>query len=315
MLIVPLLLCAQEQKPCWLRDGASPAPATAYLLCEQGGLWTTADAGATWASLSTGSTERHRAFAWLDTIRGIAVGNGGMILATGDGGKTWQPRVSGVKENLMDVTSVGESVWISGYQGVVLHSADGGKSWTRQPTQTSMTLEGIFFLDQDHGWSVGWSGTILRTVNGGQTWTTIKTTAQWSLTAICFTDVNNGWVAGFSGQLLRSKDGGVTWTALKSPVSSSLTSIAFDHAGRGWITYDDGLLVSQDKGDTWTPVSVGGRHFLGKLLPVGQALWAIGQSVIFEQSGNGMEWKQNPNLVTDRTVSTAAAVAGKTTGK
>ena len=97
MLIVPLLLCAQEQKPCWLRDGASPAPATAYLLCEQGGLWTTADAGATWASLSTGSTERHRAFAWLDTIRGIAVGNGGMILATGDGGKTWQPRVSGVK--------------------------------------------------------------------------------------------------------------------------------------------------------------------------------------------------------------------------
>src|SRR5664279_1151534 len=99
LLILPLLLSAQEKKPCWLRDAMSPAPATAYLLCEQGGLWATTDTGATWSPLTTGSTEKHRAFTWLDSKRAIAVGNGGMILATADAGKTWQPRESGVKDH------------------------------------------------------------------------------------------------------------------------------------------------------------------------------------------------------------------------
>jgi photosystem II stability/assembly factor-like uncharacterized protein len=312
LLILPLLLGAQEKKPCWLRDAASPAPATAFLLCEQGGVWKTANAGASWTSLNTGSTERHRAFAWLDSRHGIAVGNGGMILATEDGGKTWQPRVAGVKDHLTDVTFVGQSAWIAGYQGVILHSADGGKTWARQPAGTSMTLEGIFFLDQDHGWAAGWSGTILRTTDGGKTWTPSKATAQWTLTAIYFRDAANGWIAGFGGQLLHSKDGGVSWTAQKSPVNSSLTSIAFDHAGRGWITYDDGLLVSDDRGESWKEVPAGGRYFLGKLLAVDQTLWAIGQSVILQQSGTGKEWQKNPNLVTDRTVSEAEAVSART---
>ena len=315
LLILPILLCAQEKKPCWLRDATSPAPATAYLLCEQGGIWSTTDSGATWVPLSTGSTEHHRAFAWLDAKRGVAVGNGGMVLATEDGGKTWQPRVSGVKEHLMDVAFVGESGWIVGYQGVILHSVDGGKTWARQATQTSMTLESVFFLDKDHGWSVGWSGTILRTVDGGKTWSVIKVpAAQWTLTALCFTDLNNGWVTGFAGQLLRSKDGGVTWTAQKSPIQNWLTSIAFDNAGRGWITYDDGLLLSEDKGETWKPVPAGGRYFLGKLLLMDKSLWAIGQSVVLQQSGTGKEWTKNPNLVAERTL-TEAELAAKAQAK
>lgn len=312
LLTLPLLLSAQEKKPCWLRDATSPAPATAYLLCEQGGLWTTTDSGVTWVPLATGSAERHRAFAWLDAKRGIAVGNGGMVLATEDSGKMWQPRVSGIKDHLTDITFVGESGWIAGYQGVVLHSTDAGKTWVRQATHTSMTLESIFFLDKDHGWSVGWSGTILRTVDGGQNWANVKVpAAQWTLTAITFVDVNNGWLTGFAGQLLRSKDGGVTWTAQTSPVKSWLTSIAFDHAGRGWITYDDGLLLSEDHGETWKAVPAGGRYFLGKLLPMNESLWAIGQSVVLEQSGTGKDWKKNPNLVAERIVSDPAAKSPK----
>src|SRR5581483_1184093 len=129
---------------------------------EQGGIWTTTDSGATWNSFSTGVAQRHRAFAWLDTKHGIVVGNDGTILATEAGGKTWQPRTSGVKEHLMDITFIGNSGWIAGYQGVILHSDDGGKTWTRQRSTTTLTLESLFFLDKDHGWAAGWSGTILR---------------------------------------------------------------------------------------------------------------------------------------------------------
>jgi len=314
--IFTVLACAQDKKPCWLRDATSPAPATAYLLCEQGGLWITTDSGTTWLPLSTGSIERHRAFAWLDAKRGIVIGNGGMLLVTEDGGKTWQPRQSGVKQHLMDITFVGDSGWIVGYQGVILHTTDGGKTWVRQTAKSSMTLEGIFFLDRDRGWAVGWSGTILRTTDGGRNWALIKTpAAQWTLSAICFRDANNGWATGFAGQLLRTKDGGLTWTAQVSPVRSWLTSIAFDGAGRGWITYDDGLLLSEDKGETWKQAPTDGLYFLGKLLPMGQGLWAIGQHVVLQQSGSGTEWKKNPSLVADGVIGEAAASAAKAPSK
>ena len=306
LFLLPLALAAQQpkqpaapaQKNCWLRDANSPAAATAYLLCEQGQMWVTTDAGATWAQRNTGANSRLRAFSWVDASRGLVVGNGGLLLATNDGGKTWQPRDSGVKQHLMDITFIGESGWIAGYQGVILHTTDGGKSWVRQPTDTTMTLEGIFFLDADHGWAVGWSGTILRTVDGGKTWNHVKTDAsQWSLFAACFIDANHGWVTGFAGQLLRTTDGGVTWKRQDSPVKGSLTSISFDSSKRGWITYDDGFLLSEDNGETWKPVSSGGFYFLGKLVPVGKAMWAVGQSVVLQQSGSGKEWKKINSLV------------------
>jgi photosystem II stability/assembly factor-like uncharacterized protein len=306
MFLLPLALAAQQpkqaaapvQKNCWLRDANSPAPATAYLLCEQGQMWVTTDAGATWTQRNTGAKSRLRAFSWVDASRGLVVGNGGLVLATNDGGKTWQPRDSGVEQHLMDITFVGEAGWIAGYQGLILHTTDGGKTWVRQPTGTTMTLEGIFFLDADHGWAVGWSGTILRTVDGGKTWKQVKTDAsQWSLFAACFIDVNHGWVTGFAGQLLRTTDGGVTWKRQDTPVKDSLNSISFDNSGRGWITYDDGFLLSEDKGETWKPASSGGRYFLGKLLPVGKAMWAVGQSVVLQQAGNGKEWKKINSLV------------------
>src|SRR5690242_16213400 len=79
---------------CWLRDAASPANSTVYALCEQGVLWRTTDGGAKWTSQSTGAKQPLRAMAFLDTMRGLAVGDGGVILGTDDGGKTWSARPS-----------------------------------------------------------------------------------------------------------------------------------------------------------------------------------------------------------------------------
>src|ERR1017187_27975 len=268
LFLLPLALAAQQpkqaaapvEKNCFLRDANSPAAATAYLLCEQGQMWVTTDAGATWTQRNTGANSRLRAFSWVDASRGLVVGNGGLLLATSDGGKTWQPRDSGVQQHLMDITFIGESGWIAGYQGVILHTADGGKTWARQPTGTTMTLEGLFFVDADRG-----------------------------------------WVTGFAGQILRTTDGGATWKRQDSPVKDSLTSISFDSSKRGWITYDDGLLVSEDNGETWKPVSAGGRYFLSKLLAVDKTMWAVGQSAVLRQGGNGKEWKRINSLVANGT--------------
>ena len=300
LVLLLLWTPAAQAQSCWLRDAVSPAPSTAYLLCEQGRIWATVDGGATWSARNTGAPERLRAITFLDAQRGFAIGNRGVLLATADGGRTWQPRPSGGTQHLLDITFAGDSGWIAGYSGLILHSTDAGRTWTKQTTGTTQALENIFFLDQDHGWTVGWAGTILRTTDGGKTWTQSKSdAARWSMTGVYFRDAKNGWAVGFAGQILRSRDGGLTWEPQTSPVKGTLNAVAFDSSNRGWITYDDGFLLSEDGGENWKPVKTAGRFFLGKLIAVDNSLWTIGQSVALKQTGT--EWKKIDSLVPNRT--------------
>ena len=289
-----------QDSNCWLRDGVSPAKSLVYLLCEQGGLMVTTDAGTTWSNRTTGAKGHLRNVEFSDANHGFAVGDEGLLVATADGGKTWEPRKTGVTENLTAIQFVGQSGWVTGYDGVILHSADGGLTWSSQTTGTKESLENVFFLDAEHGWAIGWAGMILRTTDGGKTWQQVRSdAAQWSLTSVFFSDANNGWVVGFSGQILRSRDGGVTWKALTSPVKSSLSSILFDSSNRGWITADDSILVSEDGGESWKDIKVDDQLFLCQLITVNGSPWAIGQLGVLKQTGQGSAWKKIESLVPD----------------
>jgi photosystem II stability/assembly factor-like uncharacterized protein len=297
-LMLPLLALASDTQHCYLRDAASPTASTAYLLCEQGLVYSTTDAGATWVSPDTGAAVNLHAVTFFDATHGIVVGDAGTLLATEDGAKTWQPRTSGSKENLLSVFTVGNQAWASGFDGALMHSADGGRTWSKQNSGTTMALESIFFLDGNHGWAVGWSGAILRTIDGGNTWQTIKTdAAEWSLATVRFFDANNGWAAGFSGQLLHSTDGGTTWKAQKSPTQSWLTAVATDRAKRLWIAADDHVLVSEDGGQNWKAIPVPTSFFVSRLFSVGNSLYGLAALGIVKQTGTGLEWKHDDTFV------------------
>lgn len=296
--MLPLLVLASDTQHCYLRDAASPTVSTAYLVCEEGLVYATGDAGKTWVAHESGATLRLHAIAFFDATHGLAVGDGGTLLATEDGAKTWQPRTSGTKEHLLSVFTLGDQAWASGFDGALLHSADSGRTWSNQKSGTTMALESIFFLDANHGWSVGWSGTILRTVDGGKTWQTIKTdAAQWSLATIRFFDANNGWAAGFSGQLLHSTDGGITWKAQKSPTQSWLTSIATDSSKRLWIAADDHILMSEDRGQTWKAIDVPTSYFVSRIFSMGDSLWGLAALGIVRQIGTGLEWQHDDTFI------------------
>jgi len=264
----------------------------------------TADGGATWSAVDTGAKVKLRAMAALDAGHAIVVGDGGLILATDDGGKTWRERNDAknkhfTPQHLLALSAVGNQLWTSGFDGALWHSVDGGRNWEVQKTGTHMALEDIYFLDADHGWAVGWSGTLLRTLDGGKKWEAINSkalAAAWSLSSVYFHDLKNGWAAGFSGQLLRSRDGGATWEAQDSSSKSWLKDIEFDSSNRGWITSDEQFLVSEDGGEKWNPVKIQKNLFLRKLLHVGDSLWAVGQLGVLKQ-GPGLTWTPVTSLV------------------
>jgi photosystem II stability/assembly factor-like uncharacterized protein len=113
-----------------------------------------------------------KAIHFVDEKNGWAAGDYGIIVATRDGGKSWQKLQSPVSSDLWDIHFVNNKTgWASGADGIVLYTTDGGKMWKRQNTLVSVPLYGIYFLDEKKGWTVGTNGTILSTTNAGSTWT------------------------------------------------------------------------------------------------------------------------------------------------
>jgi photosystem II stability/assembly factor-like uncharacterized protein len=109
--------------------------------------------------------------------RGVAVGQGSLILLTDSGGAHWgapelrlPPEVI-VSWDLNAVHGAGQHLWAAGRPGsVLLHSGDGGRNWEMQATGQPLPLNGLFFRDENNGWAVGDFGTILTTRDGGRSW-------------------------------------------------------------------------------------------------------------------------------------------------
>jgi photosystem II stability/assembly factor-like uncharacterized protein len=110
--------------------------------------------------------------------RGLAVGQGGLILASeGDLGASWNfVELKGLEAvrpvwDLHAIAGSGEKVWVAGRPGsALLHSPDLGKTWQVQRTGHNVPLNGVFFLDAKTGYAVGELGTILATQDGGTSW-------------------------------------------------------------------------------------------------------------------------------------------------
>jgi photosystem II stability/assembly factor-like uncharacterized protein len=119
------------------------------------------DAGQQDEAATPRGSQRLNSVCFADAERGWAVGNGGVIVATNDGGRTWRPQSSGVGDDLFDVKFFDEHEgWAVGVGGTMLHTTDGGRVWADAPRVTTHALERLFFVGR-RGWAVGFGGAIV----------------------------------------------------------------------------------------------------------------------------------------------------------
>jgi hypothetical protein len=136
----------------------------------EGTILKTADGGATWAPLTSGTTNWLFGIMFFDLNLGWAVGFNGTILKTANGGTTWTPQASGTTNRLLAVHFVSPELgWAVGYAGTIIRTNDGGATWQAQESGVTTNLWGVHFLDAQTGWAAGWTGTIVHTTNGGTT--------------------------------------------------------------------------------------------------------------------------------------------------
>jgi hypothetical protein len=156
---------------------------------------------------------------FVDTRDGWAVGEGGEIISTRDGGQTWTPKTSGFNEILEGVSFVDtRDGWAVGNNGTIISTNDGGQKWTRQTNGVpTVNLESVSFVNLRDGWAVGDNGTIISTGNGGRTWATQTSHVTEILEGVSFINSRTGWAVGNNGTVISTTDGGRNWTSPLKP--------------------------------------------------------------------------------------------------
>ena len=267
----------------WQRVGAgtiTPMTRTSFISPKLGwaisekNIYSSEDGGARWTR-QLRSENRLTAIAFADEKNGLAVGEGGTIYRTEEGGvpseekgqlcagsiceddelSTWEPVESGTNSALTDITFLDSShLWIAGENGLVLRSTDGGVTFETLDTEVDATLLSVSFTSADNGVVVGEGGTILVTANGGRSWQQSDGGTSSRLNAVDFASDAAVWAVGDGGTALQSLDGGVTWVSRKIDTSleSALRAVSFDGTVGFVVGAKGTVLTTSDGGASWT---------------------------------------------------------------
>jgi photosystem II stability/assembly factor-like uncharacterized protein len=267
----------------------------------------TVNGGQNWTKASVPAGTWAYGARFFDRLHGIAVGEGGNILRTGDGGTSWQTvQAQGSSQRLWDVEYSGpDTVFLAGDNGVISRSIDGGATWNSIQSGAAGVTHGFDAVDAKHAWAAQDAGEIAYTLNGGRQW--IRSSVQGfdsfgQLMAVAFADTAQGWTAGANaffggsnGILCGSSDGGKSWqvqvvipdfTFNGLETINTLTAFAvggFDFVGGGLV------LRTVDGGSFWedvTPVSAGFRDVFFIDATTG---WIVGPSICKTTDG-GTNW-------------------------
>jgi photosystem II stability/assembly factor-like uncharacterized protein len=205
---------------------------------------------------------------FVSTMVGWAVGNGGAIIKTTDGGTTWLPQSGGTTFDLYDVsffdTTYGMAVGGNVISPIILKTTNGGISWTEQPISgITRPLSSVSLIDTNNATAVvSYSNTIIHTTDGGATWILHSPFGEYYyLYAITFVNKNNGTAVGYSdnnyqrqpnGLIMTTTDGGAGWNVQTFGGFTPLQGVSFSDAKHGIAAGMGFLLITKDGGTTWT---------------------------------------------------------------
>jgi photosystem II stability/assembly factor-like uncharacterized protein len=207
--------------------------------------------------------------------------------------------------------------WAVGSGGTILYSSNGGLNWTQQTSPINRLLAKVCFINAQTGWATGgWqdgsSFPVIKTTNGGQNWTdqSFGSTA-YSCESIHFINDQTGWVGGRDNTLAphihKTTDGGTTWTRQTVPSTGSnvgILSIKFANINKGWAAstsiYNNGpVFYTSDGGSNWVIQYSTNMHYHVLDVRDSMSVAVVGVRVlspaeqVFVTTNGGANWTSN----------------------
>jgi photosystem II stability/assembly factor-like uncharacterized protein len=263
-----------------------PDGRTGFAVGALGTLLRTTDAGATWATMTSGTTNDLQSVWFSSSLAGWAAGDGGVLLKTTNGGSTWMRDVTvGASENLMCVRFADANHgWLVGSSGVVVRTANGGASWSRTHP-TGVTLNGVAFADTSNGWVVGLNGNIFGTHDGGRSWYLVQPSVTGlTLEAVARRSNTLAWAVGSGGARLvtTANTDSMAWSAGTFGAANGMRGVVFVNDATGYAVGVNGggvVFKTLDGGTNWLLQQSNSTQALNDVQFVdGLRGWAVGDA-------------------------------------
>lgn len=247
---------------------------------ERGCVLLSDDAGAHWRQASVPVSVTLTAVRFADARHGFAVGHGGIVLSTVDGGVTWQKRFDGTQAAALALRAAKETRDLHAMKEAERLVADG----------TDKPLLDLHFFDAQHGIVVGAYNLAFATDDGGATWYSVMARLDNPKALHLYTVRARGdtvLIAGEQGLALRSDDRGRSFHRLEQPYKGSFFTAEIGSAdGRDLLLAGlrGNVWRSLDGGASWaqaplpTPASVTGSAFVAGAPGALSALWLVNQA-------------------------------------
>lgn len=242
------------------------------------------DAGKTWKARPTPVDRTLTGVAFSDDKTGVAVGHGGTVIRTEDGGNAWThvPLDEAGPDSLLGVTHLeGDHFVAYGAFGLYFDSVDAGKTWQRRTVLNEdfdrhisqvVAVGSTLIL-------VAESGTLVRSDDGGTTWTAIASPYQGSYFGATVTRGGALLAFGMRGNVYRTTDLGATWQKVELPTTVSLMSGHVLPDGRVLLVGNAGLLAeSRDDGQTLQLHWSAARKGFASFAEVGEQVVLVGET-------------------------------------
>jgi photosystem II stability/assembly factor-like uncharacterized protein len=167
--------------------------------------------------------------------------------------------------------------WILADSHTILKTTDGGRSWVVEntnPTRPGTAMWSLSFADEKHGWAAGSTDfgqpTVWETTNGGSSWMVEESwplgNVSGDLYDIQFVDAKHGWAVGFNGRgavIVATTNGGHRWITQYNgaEITHLFRNVRCEDALNCFALGLDGVMVTEDGGESWHLVYFGGAPF------------------------------------------------------
>ena len=212
------------------------------------------DAGGSWrqARLVPVSTTL-TAVSFAGDREGWAVGHGGVVLHTQDGGETWVKQADGKSLAQAALQSAEEALKRSPNSAAAARAVSDANALVADGPDKP--LLDVLFQDAQHGWIVGAYNLFFETRDGGKTWVgagqRLSNPKALHLNAIA-AQGEVIYIVGEQGQMHRSLNGGQSFESLASPYKGSWFSLAAGSDGSVVVAGLRGnAFYSADRGRQW----------------------------------------------------------------
>lgn len=264
-------------------------------------------AHADWQAQTSGVTDNLNSVFFVDENTGWAVGVGGRIITTTNGGSLWAQQVSNTASSLNSVFFTSALTgYAAGAAGVICKTTNGGASWQSSNVTGVAVITEISFANVSTGYlcgsNTGGDGIAAVTTNAGSTWQVVIVTAV-GLNCLYAVNGTTAYTAGISGLVFRTTNGGANWVQQTTPSTNFVSSIVFPDPSNGYFTtlgITEQVYRSTNSGSNWTEVtSPGNTSGLNSLFALDPStLYGVGTAGTIRRTTNsGSTWETQPSPV------------------